>query len=147
MFERLVSLVLILTVIACPMSCSNGTCQVDQCGAHSECSLEEQSCVSCPLHGSADGCTENSSQEHDKDVPSRCPDDTSCQGICGGAVFEKSCELNGPDSSIFLLMTAHHRSIASLLTQFRRVSAGQLHCFAAKNHGRFVRVLQMSFLC
>ena len=147
MFNRLISLVLIAAVIACPMWCGNGVCPAHQCCAAQECSLDEQSLASCPQHGTVDCCRENSSEEHDEDAPCRCPDTSTCQGVCGGAVFEKSCELDGPDIPFFLPMIENDGSIVSLLAHFRTVGAEHHHCLSARNHGRFVRTLHSSFLC
>jgi len=147
MFTRLVSLVLVAAVIACPMWCGNGVCHADQCCIADECGSEEQSSACCPLHAAADCCTGNVAQEHDEDAPGRCPNESACQGVCGGAVFEKSCELNGPDGSFFLPTIGHDGSTVSLLSHFRIVGVQHHPCISAKNHGRFVRTLHSSFLC
>lgn len=146
MLDRLVSLVLIVAVIGCPLYCGSGVCHADQCCAAGECNIEEQTPVSCSAHGAADCCCENSSEAPDQDPPSRCPDASTCQGVCGGAVLESSSELDEPDLSFFLPIVDDD-SIVSTLAHSRSVDPGNNRCLSAKNHGRVVRTLHSSFLC
>ena len=149
MFDRLVALVLIAAVIACPLWCGNVFCRGDQCCAADECSLEEQSPASCPRQGNA--CRGQNradcSEESNENAPCRRPGKSSCQGICGGAVFEKSCELDEPDISFFLPMLENVGLFDTLLVHFRTAVAEHHHCPSSKNHGRFVRTLHSSYLC
>ena len=141
MFDRLVSMLMIAAVIACPMWCSNG---VSGCCAAGECSIDEATDL-CLLHKAATCCCENTQEKEDQDVP--CPDESNCQGVCGGAVFEKPCELDGAEASASLPFLDTNESIGILLTRIRDVGVEHHCCSSSRNHGRFMRTLYSSFLC
>ena len=147
MYDRFVSLIAIVAVIACPMWCCGDNCQGASCCALDECCHEETSPAACHHCGDADCCGGNSSQEHDEETPDRHPSKPSCQGVCGGAVIEEACEMRRPDDSFHLPLIGHDWSGVSVPTHFRNVGTEQPPCIGAKNHGRFVRILHMSFLC
>ena len=151
MFTRLISLVLIVAVIACPMWCSNGQCLAGQClagqcCATADCSLEKRSTQVCPTHDTKNCCCE-SVPGREEPEPHRCPEESSCQGICGGAVFEKTCEFKSIEASFFVPLSAKDSSVVSLLARARTFCSEHPHQLSAKNHGRFMRTLHSSFLC
>ena len=143
MFDRFVSLLLIAAVIACPMWCDSGVCQ---CCAPVGWSAEGDSPKSCSLNEAA-CCCERSEQDKERDVPRPCPDTSNCQGVCGGAVIEKPCELDEADASFLPLLMITDESIVSLQLQIRAVAVEHHCCPGTKNYGRFVRTLHSSFLC
>lgn len=147
MFDRLVSLVMIFAVIACPMCCGNRACHAGQCCAADLCRLGKQASPTCPIHRTIEGCFNETAQDHDGRDPRRCPEKSSCQGICGGAVFEKPCELANFEAYFFSLCVDDNDSIVSLSAHFRTSGTRQHHGSDATNYGRFVRTLHSSFLC
>ena len=147
MFDRLVSLVMIFAVIACPMCCGNRACHADQCCATDLCLLGKQASPTCPIHRTIEGCFNETAQDHNGRDHRPCPEKSSCQGICGGAVFEKPCELTNLEAYFFSPWVDDNGSIVSLLAHFRTSSARDHHGSDATNHGRFVRTLHSSFLC
>jgi hypothetical protein len=155
MFTRIVSLILVAAVIACPLSCGVGLCHLNsQCceleklGSREDQGLQEDQGlpVVCPSNATRDCCCEKSSNEGQR-PPARCPNKSLCQGVCGGAIFENSCQLNGPHESSFPLLRCTETTFLSLLTQCRAVSFEFPLCVRSKNQGRFVRTRHMSFLC
>ena len=141
MFARTVSLVLTVAIIACPMWCGNGLCHAGWC-----CSPEQSSHQPCPVHGTARCCGDTGSPDSKDDCPGEAPGKSSCQGVCGGAVFEKPRELNdGTDSSVLPLVTAE-TPVACQLAECR-THGGEHFLRCGGNRGRFLRTLHMSFLC
>ena len=142
MLARTVSLVLIVAVIACPLGCGNGLCQADQCAggesSQSSCSTSEAACCCCE-HSLPDSDDDNSS-------PCDCPENSSCQGVCGGAVFEKLCEPDRLEASFFLPLTDTQTSLVFRLAQCRLIAVGD-HAGCGQNHGRMLRTMHMSYLC
>ena len=142
MFARTVSLILIAAVIACPMWCANGQCHAGQC-----CAAEQSLHQSCPVHGTACCCCEKDSSDSNDDCPCDAPSESSCQGVCGGAVFEKPCELNDEmDSSFLLFNAAEMLPVACRLAEYLTQN-GDHFLDGGGNHGRSLRTLHMSFLC
>ena len=141
MHARIVTIVLIAAVIACPTWCGRGLCHAGTC-----CSAEQSSEWACPVHGTACCDCDKNSSDSNNDCPCDVPCDPSCQGVCGGAVFEKPLELNiGMDSS-FLPLVAAETPVACQLAESRSHDGDHLlHC--GGNHGRSLRTLHMSFLC
>ena len=141
MLGRIVSVVQIVAIIACPLWCGNGWCHADTC-----CSVKQPSDQFCPDHGTAKCCCKKSSSEHDNRGPCRCPNKT-CQGVCGGAVFEKPVELNDASESHFLPVIDSEISFALQLSECHSLDAEHHFHGPSGNYGRFVRTLHMSFLC
>ena len=146
MFDRFVSLVQIVAVVACPMGCGEVVCCGGQGSITYECSSETEPAL-CPVQGIAECCRGDSTQDQHRETPSGCPDRTSCQCVCGGAVFEKPRELDGIDASCFLTLMDGDGTMMSLLSHFRTTGAEFQGCVGARNHGRSLRTLHMSFLC
>ncbi len=149
MFARIVSLVLIAAVIACPLSCGTGACHASSCCAdHGYMSAEPCSQAVCPEHATTDGnCCAESSPDSNDPVPPPSPSKSSCQGICGGALFEKPSELDCPDASFFLPPLGNDEAVVSHLSVCRTDAFRFPACVKAGNQGRFVRTMHMSLNC
>ena len=141
MFARTVSVVLIAAIIACPMWCGNGVCHATEC-----CLAEQPSCEACPVHGTA-RCCDQPSPENNRHCPSESPGTSSCQGVCGGAVFTKPNKLNDVADSFFgPLMDIDSPVVARLVEcNFHGIEHDWHN--GGGNHGRSLRTLHMSFLC
>ena len=142
MFARIVSLVQIAAIIACPMWCDSGLCHAGQC-----CSVKQSAAQVCPVHGTAKCCCNQKSHDNDDNRgPCRCPG-KSCQGVCGGAVFEKPIEVNNASDSFLRPLVEAEISFPLQLAECPTLDVQHhWHCHGG-NHGRFVRILHMSFLC
>ena len=139
MFPRIVSLVLIASVIACPLWCSKGLC----CGDH-QCSVKDQLCA---VPGTLECCTESSSSDDHDPFPCGCPKQSICQGICGGAVFEKSIELDNVSDSLTQLLPYTAISFALQLTESGTFDVrDHLQCHRS-NYGRWLCTQHSTFLC
>jgi len=149
MFARIISLVLIAAVIACPLSCGSGVCHADQCCADRGCVSEEQcSQAVCAGHATTDGdCCAESSHDRGEPIPAPCPAKSSCQGICGGAVIEKPCKLGSPGASFIHLQPGNDHTFVFQLSVCRTTAFEFPECVRAGNQGRFVRTLHMSLNC
>lgn len=146
MFSRIVSLVLIAAVIACPLWCVDGLglaaaccgnqAETSSCCSGSSCceSAESHTCDLRPGGG-----------QHPDDQPCPC-ESTDCQGICGGAVLGKSIELDDVDAG-FLTAFVDVYAPASAYLSADPLNVEQTHFRSDANHGRSVRTLHMSFLC
>ena len=142
MFTRTVSALLIAAIVSCPLFCRNGLCQ----GC---CSAKQSIQSTCPIYGTAHRCCKTTSHDTGDHGPSRCPNTSSCQGVCGGAVFEKPCKIDDDlESSFFLpLLSVTEVVVGSRLTQCRFYDVEHHHCTGSGNYGRSLRTLHMSFLC
>lgn len=148
MFARIVSLVLVAAVIACPMWCSYGLCSTGQpCASHEPLSQKQTFDTTSPAQCKCECCEEATLPTNDEQCPHRCPEESSCQGICGGAVFEKTCELEDLEVTFLLPQTDSDGLNASALAHSLVVRSEQQHHLGAKNYGRIMRTLRSSFLC
>ena len=138
---RTVSIVLTLAIIACPIWCGNGLCHAGQCS-----SAQQSAPQPCPDHEAASCCGDEGSSESNDDCPCDAFCKSSCQGVCGGAVFEKPCEFNDGTDSAFLPLIAAETPVACQLAEWRTLDGDHfLDC--GGNHGRSLRTLYMSLLC
>lgn len=159
MFSRIVALVQIAAIVACPLRCGSGLCYAEPCGSQEHASATTSSPTTCGEDSSAHCCGNESilspananasANEHARDEPSSppCPcSDSSCQGVCGGAVFAKPIDLSTVADSIFLPLVDAQVSVDSQFADSRS-QIGEFHWRGSSgNHGRFVRTLHMSFL-
>jgi hypothetical protein len=160
MLERIVSLVLIAAVTACPVNCGPGVCASGAqcatdpgCGEQAEFELpgmhQAAQCRCCCQRDSASRSSAPRSAEpsSDDDVPERVPAEPSCQGICGGAVFEKPRGLDGlADMGFLSPVDVDTQRVA--ITGDGAVPGPTDTCRAPTgNVGRFLRTLHSSFLC
>jgi hypothetical protein len=143
MIARTVSLVLVAAIVGCPICCGSGWCHDTPCRSAKQaveypCSLKRP--VSC-------GCAE-SQPDSDQKHPRPCPEDSTCQCICGGAVIERSCPWGGVADAFFLPVADDDFVIASRQGLFQSLRVA--HDFArlwGGNRGRFMRTLHSSLLC
>ncbi len=149
MTARIVSLVLIASVVACPLSCGSGICHAGQCCAVDGSDPGRQCAkIAGTRHAVADcDCCDIPSHERDEHGPPPCRGKTKCQGICGGAVFEKPHEL--ATANVFFLPQLHSDddTFVSLLSVRRTNGFEITECVSSGNQGRFVRTLYMSLIC
>ena len=146
MFEHATSLVLIAAVSTCPLLCGTGICHTGRtCHV---CDGQDSWTALCPLQGTVGCAHKGSSQERRGNAPCGCPNKKICQGVCGGAVFEKLCKLDRPETSVVLPQIDSRTPLASLMAQGWAVQAEQIsQSVFAKNQGRYLRMLHSSFLC
>ena len=145
MHSRLVSLVLIAAVIACPMWCGNGLCCASECYLSQDVDAAGQA----SMEGKPNCCC-------DDEIPSRRPDNRqsppestefSCQGICGGAIFERSVDVDHGSHLHCLPLIDDDAPVTAQLADCGSPRSEQHRCRSDSNHGRFVRTLHMSYLC
>lgn len=141
MIARVVSLVQIAATVACPISCGSGLCGAGHC-----CSVGQSVAVDhvCPVHATLACCCEEPS--HNEGIPSRCPQ-KPCQGVCGGAVFQKPIELKDCSATLFLPLIQTDISFAPRLADCGMPNAEHRCNCHGGNHGRALRTRYMSFLC
>jgi hypothetical protein len=142
MFSRTISLVLIAAIIACPMWCGSGLCIAGQC-----CEQAASSASDAGGDHRTMECCRKCDGHNDSDQNRPCLPETSCQGVCGGAVLQKSVELDDFSDTFFRPMFDDHAPITARLLECSHGRSEQHRCGSNTNHGRFVRTLHMSFLC
>jgi hypothetical protein len=147
---RTVSVVLIAAVLACPTRCTKGLCH------HRPCCSEQQSsqlqtadcetdCCCCKKDSSGSNADQPGDPSERNNNPSTPPCESSCQGVCGGAIFEKRCVVDDGIDFGQLLADAPEPAVASGSSEFR-THLGE-HFLHGGNHGRCLRTLHSSFLC
>jgi hypothetical protein len=141
MYAQAISIVMTAAIIACPMRCGSGLCHDEECCAAGK--LVEQTC---PAHDSGRCCGGKGLPGDSSDCPPDAPCELSCQGVCGGVIFEKPCELTGEIESSVLPLTADETPVACQTAE-RRTRGGDGFLRNGGNHGRLLRTLHMSFLC
>ncbi|MFP6765181.1 MAG: hypothetical protein VB858_16245 [Planctomycetaceae bacterium] len=149
MFSPTVSIGLIAAVIACPVWCGGGVCHTEACHRQAVSAASDLYAV----HG-ADGpcCTADSRSGNDRsgnDQPQPCPcgSQSSCQGICGGAVLGKAIGFNSLADVLVLPLNDAHAPVTARMVTCSHLCDGPHHRDSSSNHGRRMRTLHMSFLC
>lgn len=141
MFHRIVSLILIAAIIACPLWCGVGVCHSAHC-----CSEESSE----PVQDTCCCCCSDEIPEAPPEQDHRCPCDTSkdseCQGICGGAVFDKPITFNFDKDFLLPLLAVESPSLNPLVPCCPCDGDDHLSLIAI-NYGRALRTLHLSFLC
>ncbi|MEO2036995.1 MAG: hypothetical protein ABGZ35_33390 [Planctomycetaceae bacterium] len=145
MFARTVALLLIAEIVACPLSCSADVCRCCYDDSSSQRELGTRSC--CELGAEESCCGKESSRSQDNRQPEPEPGTLICQGVCGGAVLNRPSELDSTELSFLLPRAGNDSANVSLFTRYRTGSFGYSHPVGKGNQGRFVRTLNMSFLC
>lgn len=143
MIARTVSVILIVALIACPLWCGNGQLHAAQC-----CSVQQSLNHDCTVHGTdADCCKDSCSGDGDRG-PSRCPIQSSCQGVCGGAVIEKPVEVDNAADPFYLPRIDTDTQFVTHVLECSTTHRAEHHCHCrgSSNYGRSLRSLQMSFL-
>lgn len=143
MLSRVISLVLIAAVIACPMWCGDNGGIADQCSTHA---AAQQSAL-CSANQKPECCSGKQS-EHQQHQNEPCPcESAGCQGICGGAVTEKPFELKDFNSEHDIVLDDVHIAIKSSMLVRSHGEKEPEPGGSPANYGRFVRTLHMSILC
>ncbi len=143
MFGRTVSIALIAAVVACPLSCDIGLCNSGQC-----CSIGLSSQQASPVHIAAECCCKDACSNSEQPEPCRRPSESFCQGVCGGAVFEKPVEIDdASESAMLFTVDTTDASGTRLLERHTTDHVGDHCCSHAGNVGRALRTLHMSLLC
>jgi hypothetical protein len=153
MFTRVVCLMLIAAVVACPMWCTSGLCGAVQCHEaqfHDDQIHNDQCSVAqvCDQSSDLPECCRQKMQEQSDEAPGpcRCPDKAFCQGVCGGAVFEKPVELDLVAFSFFIAATDVEFAHVPQRIESRLHTVHHHWHSHGGNYGRSLRTLQMSFL-
>ena len=143
---RFLSLILIAAILACPFACGWGI--VPCCG------WEKSASVRCPVHGGKCHCdldevANNDECEGEKNCPHQdfpedapCDHDHPCQGVCGGAVFEKPFDPQF-DGGVALILLV----VLDWSDQHRPIESNRLFNQSDPVSGRTLRTLHMSYLC
>lgn len=142
MFTRLTSLFLAAAVLACPMWCGMGLCHCAP--TRTAYATAEQPC---PVLGLAPGCCDESSPAKNDSCPDQPTGKSSCQGICGGAVFEQPCQIDDQQRCFVLPLIDAHALFGIGQSRQRLCSFEHCHSLSGDNYGRFLRALHVSFLC
>jgi hypothetical protein len=158
MFSRVISLVLIAAVTACPLWCNIGICGVagSCCGGNfgdrnTRESAPVASCCNTKMPAAAldaafeDTAASNNHQPAPDDPPTRSKSSRHC--ICGGAVLQVSCSWAEPIVSSAISQNTCDNSHHSPAAQIRSKAFDFPECVRAKNQGRFKRTLYGSFIC
>ena len=141
MFARLVSIFLIAAVIACPLWCEKGRCSGGRCS-----SVEQSSHQPSLVCGTAHFCCAEDLSNNGHSCPCNAPTKSPCQGVCGGAVFKTSCELNdGAEPFARLLLVVKIPAPCQVRECGTHDGFHLLYC--SGNQGRSLRTLHMSFVC
>lgn len=135
-------------------SCTEPSCTEPSCtmsssaGSTCACVACKRSCdgIACPKVESGATC-EHLAPPQDSGHPNRCPDRTDCQGVCGGAVLEKSEDIVSIDNEASQLFVGKDNALAASLSLVRR--AGPQHSLgdSGTNLGRLLRMLHASWTC
>lgn len=149
MLARFISPVLIAAVIACPLSCGQSVCCDSQSCADDDRAAAAQCSQTARVQPTAANCNccVPSSDERGQPEPQPCPDKSACQGICGGAVFEKLCHLSIAETQFVLPPASSDSTFVLRPSVCPTDRFGFFDSVTAGNQGRFVRILHMSLTC
>ena len=142
--RRLISIILIISVVLCTFSCTSGNC----CAIDTHSKTASKPVKACCRHCHQEAKTSNSSSERSN---SGTPDhhDTdccSCQGACSGMVPSKLVKLKDIPVSVPLSLKADHLLMRGCFSLFLRASADDLPQ-RRMNHGMSMRVRVCSLTC
>ena len=147
MFNRLISLALIVTVLGCPLWCSMGFCQCS--GETTNLTGDVVDCCKSTCCGTTIEAEATPSQEPKEQGPKS--ERLRCQGICGGAVLESQCQIPASDLSHFL--TCFDKGAPLRFSREHSVQKGTYlrsgipEFPRADCRGRSLRICIMSFQC
>jgi len=143
MLRGFLSIVQIIVILACPMWCPAGVC----CGT--DIGLEDAAPVTevCSSQIKTCSCCHHESAGDERQPASPCQDKNTCQGICGGAILEKSSELIGSDSPWSSIMTPLADSCPLGLPADPTAHEFENRISNSAADGRELRILHQSFLC
>lgn len=152
MFDRVISLILIAVVAVCPMMCCGGDCCIDVQTDDVD-SIASQCCccgeaASCGGEAGRDSSASGPAQAPWSGDDDQCPDNRSCQCLCGGAVVAKVCQPDDSRPACCFRLTAPDGVLGfSVPAQGCGVAADPCHWRSARNPGRVIRTLHCSLLC
>lgn len=145
MFTHVTTLALIFAVFACPLRCGLGQCE-DTSGGGAEVAsaapierFEHENAGCC--------CCQPLPTEQKQPAPRHLPRESSCQGICGGAVLERPCEWTGGDQPCVAPVILSDETFTCGHLAVTREHQGCERLAWDLNHGRLLRILHQSFLC
>lgn len=137
MFHRLVVILTILAVIACPMFCGKGTaCCLDEHLTQAVCDSTPDTCSCC--------CHE---REQPRETPGEVPEspEETCQGICGGVVMLESVKLDTRDELFhavpFEVVAVENHPDVICIERSDEFASGE------EDSGRSLRAMISSYLC
>lgn len=144
---RLLSLLQIILLLACPLWCMSGECDRSCCAVTpgmtfgpADCDAAQTECCSC--------CCETAAQQDEAPpAPQRRPGQSRCQGVCGGAVIEKPVELSSPSTWSLQVVTDAGTSAALQRTRLQRSDVDRHSIECDMTSGRTLRQIHMSLLC
>lgn len=145
MVSRLISPVLILLTLGCPLWCNQGLC-----GSPSCCNAKTGSALNCDspkatcCQERTTGSNTTSPAREDDSHPSHSK--SLCQGVCGGAVLQESFGIERTNSAFLLPLS----DTLPATMRLRRVNcqSGYYHWHDRPgNFGRWLCTLHMSMLC
>jgi len=150
MTTRIVCMVLIAAVAACPMCRGVGFSM----GAAGSDSARESvngasgaACCCCSDQLSGTELPGQATSGQETPAPNKAPRGSSCQGICGGAVLEKPCELEDFEPNVGTPLYAVPASTSLLMAHAASHVCQRLDGISRPHHGRFVRIQISSFQC
>lgn len=145
MLSRIISLLQIAALIACPLCCSSGLCCADRCADGLSCTLATSdssvTTVTCPC------CPTTTDHDKSPSAPHQCPGRSDCQGVCGGAVFEKPVELSRLYEWSVLAITDARVSHTLRLLHRQWLGTHRHESDDGTPSGRALRQWHMSWLC
>lgn len=141
MSPRIVSSLLILAVVACPLWCRNTSCDAVAC-----CSVLQPEDHACADDAVTTCCGQPKSSDDNDRGPCRGPL-ASCHGVCGGAVFDKPAEPDDADNLLSLSLIEPRTSLAVQPAEGHSLDVADRWYCRGGNYGRSLRALHMSFLC
>jgi len=142
--STIISLASILAILACPLWCAAGVCHDAGCcigNNESHALLQNETCGDCCA--SSEKLHEQDGNDS-KSVPAA-PDESDCQGICGGAILVDQI-VSGELNSSFSL---HFESTVEFLDTFGLTSTNEFEVPLERpqNFGRFLCALHSSYQC
>lgn len=139
MFKAAIHLLLVASIVACPLGCYAGACCAQDRGAGDKFGASQSCCERCRHEE-----TPSHSPEHPSAPAEPCSE--KCQGICGGAVVEKHVELDlAPLRSIDALCMDNAAQVDAIGIAYSPANSPPYGGDVLS--GRNVRVLHKSLLC
>ena len=146
--RRLISIILIISVVLCTFSCTSGNC----CAVDMPFEAASKPVKTCCRHCQQEGKTSNpGSERSNSETPDNSPvhhdsDCCSCQGACSGMVRSKLVELKNVPVSVLFSLNADHLLMRGCFSLFLQASADDLPQ-RRMNHGQSMRVRVCSLTC
>lgn len=148
LMHRLLTLLLISSVLLCTFSCTTGRCCAVDATSKSVSRPVETCCRKCQREAktSTQRPERSNSTTPDGSPSHHGSDCCNCQGACSGMVGSKPVELKAAFTSVFFSWNADHTLKPACSSVFLRASADDLP-ERRMNHGLSMRVLVCSLTC